>query len=77
MSSTTITTHGVTKIRATFQAGYEGRGPSDFMRLTIVDRKGDEIEIDLYAQADVNTFEAIAYTINAAQATVDQVEGME
>lgn len=74
MSSTTITTHGVTKIEAEFRKATRS---NDFMRLTIIDRKGDEFEIELYSHTGVHTFEALASAINAAQVTVDQVEGAE
>lgn len=66
MASTSITLHGITHIKASYR---DGLGRSDFMRLTLTDRNGDEVEIELYAKSDVRNFEALAAAINAVQET--------
>lgn len=74
MAFTSINIHDVKKIEAEHRrSDLDG---SDYVKLRTFDVRGESFELNIYADG-LRNFEALASAINAAQVTVDQVEGVE
>lgn len=74
MAFTSINIHHVKKITATHKRS--DQDGSDYVKLRAFDVDGESFELNIYADG-LRNFRALASAINAAQGTVDQVEGVE